>query len=100
MNAPRAGDGGLRVAMINAAVQLAQVGMHPVAERLFRRQWRDGKGLNRWCAGWFLVTCWRLRHDREEIVHLLSQSAGVKPGFLAEFAPELAEGVGDTPSQG
>jgi hypothetical protein len=86
-------DARLPVAMVNAACELAGAEQFVAAERLFRPHWHGGRGLNAWCAADYLLTCWRNRHDGEEVRRLLQESESLTAERLAELAPELAEVV-------
>jgi hypothetical protein len=83
----------LSVAMVNAACEFAETGRFPAAERLFRVQWNRGRTLNEFCAALFLLSCWRNRHNRDEIICLLDESQSLTPEYLMEVAPEMADVV-------
>jgi hypothetical protein len=84
----------LSVATVNAACEFAETGMFPAAERLFRGQWNRGQTLNEYCAALFLLSCWRNRHNRDEIIGLLNESHSLTAEYLIEVAPEMGDAIG------
>ncbi len=84
---------GLSVGMVNAACELAKAGRFPAAERLFRIQRDRGRTLNEYCEALFLLSCWRNRHNRDEIICLLDESHSLTAEYLIEVAPEMADVV-------
>ena len=83
----------LSVAMVNAACEFAETGRFRAAERLFRVQWNRGRALNEYCAAVFLLSCWRNRHNRDEIICLLDESQSLTVEYLIGVAPEMADVV-------
>ena len=79
----------------NAACGFAKIGLFPAAERLFRIRWEWRRMPTAYGEALFLLSCWRNRGDRDEIVRLLDQCTRLTPEDLKEFAPEIADIVGD-----
>jgi hypothetical protein len=83
----------LSVAVANAAAEFAENDRFPAAERLFRLIWNQGQTLNDYCSALFLQSCWRNRHDTDEIVRLLDESQSLTAEYLIEVAPQMADVV-------
>jgi hypothetical protein len=99
LNAPRPPANALRVAMANAGCACAENGRFAAAERLFRGHWSGGRALTAYCAARFLQSCWRNRHDRDEIARLLREARSLTAEYLVEVAPEMAEAVPCVPEE-
>lgn len=88
---------GLSVGLNSAACVFAEIGKYPVAERLFRT-WMDyqKRSLNDYCQALFLQSCWHNRHNRDEIMCLLSEAKNISAPYLVEIAPEMADVLKET----
>ena len=75
----------------NAACAFARAGLFPAAERLFRIRRDRGRMPTAYGEALFLLSCWRNRGDRDEIIRLHSQCTRLSPEDLKEFAPEIAD---------
>ena len=77
----------------NAACAFTRLGLFPAGERLFRIRWDRGPMPTAYGEALFLLSCWRNRQSKDEIIHLLDQCTRVTPMDLRKFAPEVADVV-------
>ena len=79
------------VGVHNAACGFAKIGLFPAAERLFRIRWDWGRMPTAYGEALYLLSCWRNRGDKDEIIRLRDQCTRLSPEDLKRFAPEVAE---------
>ncbi len=77
----------------NAACEFAKAERFESGERLFRILRDRGRTITRYGEALFLQSCWRNRHDRDEIIRLLDESKSLTREYLIEVVPELADVV-------
>jgi hypothetical protein len=80
----------LPVAVHNAACALALTDLTSQAEVLFRKIIQQGDLPTSYGQALFLLSCWKNRHDRQEIKELLTTFKRLTPEKLLKFAPEIA----------
>lgn len=79
----------LPIAVHNAACALALTDLTSQAEALFRKYIQQADLPTSYGQALFLLSCWKNRHDRQEIKNLLNSFKELTTERLLKFAPEL-----------
>ncbi len=77
----------------NAACAFTKAKQFSVAERLFRVLLDKRRNLNAYGEAQYLLSCWKNRRDKDEIVDWLDRSKKLTPKALKRFASELVDVV-------
>jgi hypothetical protein len=84
------------IAINNAACAFTRVKQFSIAEQLFHVLLDRDRTLNAYGEALFLLSCWKNRHNKNEILNQLTACKKITPEKLKKFAPELIDIVQQT----